>query len=288
MGYSGWVHLDYAIPIGHSLGGELYWDEEEDWDNTTHGDFWSSLDSGVVDAVLEGNIVKLGSSFSVDLDNDGVEEAVDYTGSSMIENYYEGKVTLSINGGGTDFTGDYFESDVYGVSLDGENIILIVYDMGPSDDPVSEFLGYSSDELFNLGTIYDWPGDMQVSDGVIYCKERCVVVDTAAIDVCYELHNGSLRRIDQDYYTINNYEWGSMYGQDEYYAHLVYPLYVYEEPDYNSDAYEIDPQNVRFALTDGYAWAYVDCEDGTGGWFDFSSISYEEKAELFGGLRFAD
>lgn len=240
-----------------------------------------------VSRMLKGEFVSLGSSFSLDLDQDGTAENIQMSVQSS-GNGAQDSYNLQAGAAGITNNGENTENNLYGVSLDGKNILLIVYENGPSDDPKCTFYKYKGSSLSNLGQILSWPENMKVENGEIHTKVRCNIMGTEAMEASWKMdQSGNLTMIPQDYY---NYSRDFTYPgtPDDYVVTLKQELSVYAEMNTDSEEIWLEPQMVAFPYTDGEDWVYVQGEDGNGGWLEVGDWDYQVKSEVFEGLFFAD
>lgn len=231
--------------------------------------------------MLAGEFVKLGKNIELDLNGDGQTESVEL---SLYESDGNGYNCYDLWVNNEEQSGEWENvKDLYGVSLDGETITLIVYAAGPSDDPVSIFYIYNTAGLHKAGEIYDWPKNMTVDDdGAIQGGERCNAMDTARINKSWTLEGNTLSEDVPPYYDMYNFM-----AQTEYYAYLRTPLEVHENMDFNSSVSILQPQNVKFPYTDAVSWVYVQGESGEGGWVNTCDWTYETRGYYFDGLLMA-
>lgn len=257
------------------------WEEEEP----------ETISDEDIEAILDGEVVELGSNISLDLDADGVDEEI----SIMVDEEYENngmvygrEYWIEIDGEEVATgTGYIIFGTLYGVSLDGEHIDLIVYDNGPSDDPVSTFLRYEDGELKNIGEIDSFVKNLYVDDGILYGQVRCRVIQTQNRYAKWELNEyEELEEIEEDVYELIDVL-SDTYGLEE-------DIWVADDID-GDEEYLMTPGNVHIPYTDGEEWVYIEYADDIpddaeteGGWFRTADISYEDLLNTFSGLFMAD
>ena len=241
----------------------------------------------IMQSMRAGNIEYLGTWFYLDVDEDGVNENVSFLACGS-QPYYQGMnhcvdCTIFVEEGRIDQKGDTIYCGLYGVSLDGEHIWLIVADDGPSDDPVCTFYSYENKTLKQVGKINDSINNISVTgDGLIYGRISCRIWDTALIDVCWRLgDDGLISMIPQEYYQMGHY------GND-YHVTLTIPITIYEEKNEQSSEIVMQPQKIEVPYTDAEKWVYLKGEDGTAGWFCTESMDFTERMKVFQGLFIAD
>lgn len=261
------------------------------WSWTVEKDIASEISEKDIEAMLDGQVIELGSNFSLDLDADGIKEEISYTVYGETSNgwtTYTGEYQLGINGdewvSGKGLT---IYTSIYGMSLDGEKIILVVYDNGPSDDPYSKFFSYENGKLSCIGEIMACVSDMYVYDNIIYGQIRCRVVQTQNREARWELNeNGKLEEIDDGIYKLIDFGSG-IYGLEE-------PVYVADEID-GEQFYLMTPGQISILYTDAKDWVYIQytnrIPEGAeieGGWLDTSYMEYQDLNRVFSGLTWAD
>ncbi len=170
-------------------------------------------------------------------------------------------------------------------SPDGQQILLAVYDDGPSNDPTTAFYKYDDTGVHPAGMLYDNLQDASITeDGFIKCTFRADMLQTEWA-WGYYYWNGSeiVRREDEIYYFIDDSKW-----REEVPLMLLKEISVYEERSENSKAITMKPQKVRNAASDQLEWIFLEAEDGSKGWFNIKQILPLERYELFDGLNMAD
>ncbi len=163
-------------------------------------------------------------------------------------------------------------------SPDGKQILLAVYDDGPSGDPLTSFLGDSDNALKKVGEI---PADLRNAvrtegipaglrdvaidkNGVICCAFRGDMIQTDFAWGYYHWNGAEIvRRADEVYYYTEDPDWKNA----EYCLRLTKEITVYTERSADSDATLMKPQRVRTVATDLKEWVLLEAYDGTRGWF---------------------
>ena len=241
-----------------------------------------------VSKIKQGEGAFLGKNVSLDLNQDGTEETLAVSVDWDTELYATDQYTLQVGDCVYSDFGENTQEAVYGISMDGNEILPVIYQSGPSEDPVSTIFRYDGNSLSMIGQICTWPENMKIEDGVLHTKIRCNTMGTMAIETSWILdENGQLSMLKQD-----AYEYGKDFtypGEpDDFFAYLKQTITVYSEKDEMSTATEMEPQYVNFPYTDGENWTYVQGESGQGGWLYLNEPYYEQRVALFDGLFFAD
>ena len=88
------------------------------------------------------------------------------------------------------------------LNLDGKNLYLVVYDYGPSDDPLCTFFQYRNGSIATAGQIDCYPGGMTVNDGVIDATRVCKIFSTFVYNIKWKADgNGDLYTVPEDWYS---------------------------------------------------------------------------------------
>lgn len=148
----------------------------------------------------------------IDLDNDGKEEKVSY----KIQNYLnsdERYSSIVINDNEHRMENFNPTPNLYITKLDikKDGYTFLVGDEGASNDYTTQFFSYEKGNLIELGKIggiYD-ENDLGVNlsingDGTVKTKERADILQTWFYDATYELNDGKLELIDQEFYDVNH------------------------------------------------------------------------------------
>lgn len=187
---------------------------------------------------------------------------------------------------------DIMDPVLMAYSPDGENILLAVYDDGPSGDPLTSFFRYDESGLHQAGSI---PGDLRNEtiddERVIHCSFRGDMIQTQWAWGHY-YWNGSeiVRREDEVYYYLDDSEWRK---REELPLVLLQEITVYEERSENSTAIIMSPQEIQCVASDMKQWVLLEAEDGTKGWirvvrFKIPSLDDKGVSEVFEGLNMVD
>ncbi len=187
--------------------------------------------------------------------------------------------------------GDRLYSEVMAYSPNGNDILLAVYDDGPSNDPETSFFRYDGTGLYPAGSIPADIRDVTFEDGMIKCTFRVDMMQTEWA-WGYYYWNGSeiVRREDDIYYMVDDSSWRE---QAEMPLLLLREITVFAERSEESEEITLKPQKVRNVATDNSEWILLEGEDGTRGWIRIEGFGNfpSEKAdcfELFENLNMAD
>lgn len=179
---------------------------------------------------------------------------------------------------------EHLANILWAVSLDGHNILLVLYEDGPSADPYTQFYGYKNNgKIVDAGGFEDDIRLCEISpDGIIISGIRKEIVQTDWITVRWQLdQNGMLTEIQQDVYDFRNRNWVGLY--DELPLHPAVG---------NAETFTVSPQMVRFLQTSSdWNWILLETEDGQQGWVHLENFEVVELGknvmDVFDGLYMA-
>ena len=118
----------------------------------------TAIDDAAAKKMLNGEIVELGPDYMLDLNQDGNEDGLHIT---VTKTEYQDTYTLTVGSESLTNKGENVKEDLYGVSLNGKDILVMVYEYGPSDDPLTTFFRYDGNTLKNIGQIATYPENMK-------------------------------------------------------------------------------------------------------------------------------
>lgn len=252
---------------------------------TKTSDGHTIIDDASVEKMLNGEIVELGYDCMLDLNQDGKKDWVHLTRITLEgSNSY----TLTVNAESRSDMGDNIEEDLYGVSLDGKNILVMMYDYGPSDDPLTTFFRYDGNTLRNIGNIASWPENMKIENGEIKTKTRCDIMSTAAIQTNWTINDAGFLEMIPQYVYEYSLDFTYPGKEDDYFAYLKGNISVYSDMNEDSEEAVMTPQKVCFPYTDSENWVYVQGETGQGGWLSLADWDYTDRSDAFDNLQYYD
>lgn len=176
---------------------------------------------------------------------------------------------LQIGGADLEAFGENLANILWAVSLDGREILLVLYEDGPSADPYTHFYRYQNGQILEIGGFEE---DIRLcelsSDGIITGGIRKEIVQTDWITMRWQIgQDGMLAEIPQEVYDFRNRNWVELY--DELPLHPAVG---------DSATFTAAPQMVRFLQTSAdWNWILVETEDGQQGWVH---LEYFEVVEL--------
>lgn len=196
----------------------------------------------------------------LDMDGDGrAEEIILEPSDNPIDDTHPLRgYRLQVGGGVIEQSGYNPANILWAVSLDGREILLVLYDDGPSADPESFFYRYQDGQISEAGRFDEDIRLCEISPaGIITGGLRREIVQTDWITVQWRMNeNGLLEEIPQEVYDFRNGNWVAL--------NEALPLHPERE---SAQTFLIEPQLVRFLQTsaDGH-WVLVEAEDGRQGW----------------------
>ena len=234
----------------------------------------------------------------LDLDGDGEKEVLylEALGEFMNDdgwgswNRIDSDYRVRVNDKYCQNYGDNVDPVLMAFSPDGRQILLAIYDDGPSADPETVFFRYDGTGVFPAGSM---PADLRLAT----IDENRVIKSTFRADKIqtewawgYYIWNGSeiVRREDDIYYFRDDSDW-----REEYEVPLVLKkeITVYTERSEDSEAITMKPQKVRNVATDDKEWILLEAEDGTKGWIRVVQFYFPSEDckcdELFEGVNMA-
>ena len=218
--------------------------------------------------------VQIENGATLDLDGDGTDEPIAF--AEERDEYGDGKFTLTV--------GSSTVSQENCISLGGElyafslthpgsdtpwGTLLMPFEYGPSDDPVSYCYLYTDGTLYSIGTIEALPTSMNLNGELIETTVRCDILGTWGRAAAYKIAYG---------YSMNGEEYVSTYAICEI-PRDIYPMGLIAETkiDLPLQASRTDDtvsgtiaagEKIVFAATDNLHWVYATSLDGTvSGWF---------------------
>lgn len=212
----------------------------------------------------------LGSTVTADLDGNEDMDAVFY---DCREDEETGTVLVSFTINGTDFSSKLQEScflsagatdsisDMcyYIADLDtsDEFCEIAILDHGDSDDLATHFFRYDRGNLSYLGCIPDLFGQTCSAngDGTLNADIPLNILETVRIPVSYQLNDGQLKLVKQDWYSIDEEAIPEDYRNHD----ILEDVIVYTENDLHSDTVTLTPQDgpVSFPATDNEHWVVL-------------------------------
>ena len=232
----------------------------------------------------------------LDLDGDGISEKIsihpaepvkgysleEYTeyvnmGLSEMNCYDLRDAVLEVNGQTTEIYTENMSNSIFAFSPDGEQILIALYEDGPSADPLTRLYHYENGKLVETGQIKQDIRRIQISHGQMQVHEPYNVMTIDSIErIYYVTKNGHLQEVPQEEY------WLSGYAEVE----LLQDMTLYRTP--NGETFILPAgSKVRMTKLDATQnWICLQTEDNTQGWFRLEAgINYDD---YFGGLNHAD
>lgn len=224
----------------------------------------------------------------LDMDQDGNTEKIvlsPYDNNSASGYTILDHFKLTIGDAVLEGYGENICNDIWAISLDGESLLLVLYEDGPSGDPYTTFYRYQDGKIEEAGSFgEDIRACVIGTDGAISGSIRCDIMQTNRIHVKWQQNaEGNIEQIPQDIYEFT-------YVFD---VELKTDLPVYKEPG-SRESFTITPQTVRLVqLTSDYGWVQLETLNGERGWFKVEGIGTvtdldKDATSVFDGLQFYD
>ncbi|MGN1148600.1 MAG: M56 family metallopeptidase [Lachnospiraceae bacterium] len=224
----------------------------------------------------------------LDMDQDGNTEKIvlcPYDNNSASGYTILDHFKLTIGDAVLEGYGENICNDIWAISLDGESLLLVLYEDGPSGDPYTTFYRYQDGKIEEAGSFGD---DIRAcvigTDGVISGSIRCDIMQTNRIYVKWQQNaEGNIEQMPQDIY-----EFAYVFDVE-----LKTDLPVYKEPG-SRESFTITPQTVRLVqVTSDYGWVQLETLNGEKGWFKVEGIGTvtdldKDATSVFDGLQFYD
>lgn len=190
---------------------------------------------------------------------------------------------LQIGSADLEAFGENLANTLWAVSLDDSEILLVLYEDGPSADPYTHFYRYRDGQILEIG---GFEADIRrcgiSSDGVITGRIRKEIVQTDWITVRWRIgEHGMLEEIPQEVYDFLSRNWVELY--DELPLHPAVG---------DSETFTVAPQMVQFLQTSAdWNWVLLETEDGQQGWVHLENFEVVELRknvmDVFDGLYMA-
>lgn len=236
----------------------------------------------------------------IDIDSDGKKDRIKLEGmyekdqqiddASEKNTEYMTSYNLYIDGAKFEKYGDYVEPRVAGFSPDGENILLGIFDRGPSEDPHVVVYSYKDNSVVEVGMLTGTLEDIKINkDGTVNDKETVGLLEVHTANVKRKWNGDELVRCDEEDYELIPHE----VDGKEVTVTLKKEIKVYNDKDLNSKSTKMKPQKVKFTKTDLKKWVYIEAKDGTKGWLDadvltIPSLKNVPSSTIFDGLTIYD
>lgn len=177
-------------------------------------------------------------------------------------------------------------------SPDGKQILLAVYDDGPSYDPETFFFRCDDTGVYPAGSIPCDLRSVEIDDNrVIHGTFRGDMIQTQYAEAEYYWNgSGIVRREEEIYYYLDDSEWRKSIDLP---LQLLLEITVYEERSESSKAVLMEPQEIQCVASDMKGWVLLEAKDGTKGWirvekFKIPSLDNKTVYEVFDGLNMVD
>ena len=172
-------------------------------------------------------------------------------------------------GDGVDVVGYRYGANLtnylHAVSLDGREILIVLYEEGPSDDPLSAFMRYENGMPTEIGTVGDFVGSDSIDENgdIIAIENEFIIESSGYLEYVYRLNaEYRLEFVEQEFYTV----WRNF--REEKPLVLLTELPVHEKPDGEISGH-LEPGAVKYTLAclgeEGECdWIYMEGEKAAG------------------------
>ena len=181
---------------------------------------------------------------------------------------------------------------VMAYSPDGEQILLALYDDGPSGDPETFFFRCDDTGVYPAGNIPCDLSNMEIDNNrVMHGTFRGDMIQTQFATAEYYWNgNEIVRKEEEIYYYLDDSKWRESIDLP---LQLLLEITVYEERSESSEAVVMKPQEIQCVASDMKEWVLLEAKDGTKGWikveqFTIPSLDNKTVYEVFDGLNMVD
>lgn len=162
---------------------------------------------------------------------------------------------------------------LYAVSLDGREILIMLYEEGPSDDPESVFFRYEGGTPTEIGMVGSSVGSGSISEnGDICIGERWDIIESGYLEFTYRLNaEYRLERVEGETHEVLRSYW------EEYPLVLLTKLPIHESPG-GAVTGQLEPGEVKYTLAylgkEGESdWIYME-GDNAAGWVEVAPYGH--------------
>ena len=265
----------------------------------------TQLPENAEERILAGEIICMEVSMEnntagrLDVDGDGEKEVLylDAVGNAFNEEgwrigFLDEKYRLRVD---EQYYQDYcklMEPMVMAYSPDGEQILLALFENGPSDDPETFFFRCDDNGVYPAGSIPKDLRNVTIDENrVIHGSFRGDMIQTQYAEADYYWNgNEIVRREEEIYYYLDDSKWRESIDLP---LQLLLEVTVYEERSESSKAVVMKPQEIQCVASDMKEWVLLEAKDGTRGWirvakFRIPSLDNKDVREVFYGLNMVD
>lgn len=222
-----------------------------------------------------------GKSFKIDLNNDGIKEEIVMEYEAKEEDYLS-VCTVKVNGEIQIESEGIWADQLWVVDIDETDDYkeLVIYDYGPSSDPVDSYYYYNGEELVFMGAVTGHINDEwnsvrnYIEEGILHAVIRNDILGTRWYNWDYQLNSDHiLKEVPSDFIEVNI---PIMATED---------INVYTSNNLSSKKVNHKAGTAFKAIgTDINEWIQVELEDGQKGWVN----AQEYPSYQFAGLFFYD
>lgn len=203
----------------------------------------------------------------LDMDGDGDSEKIFLKMYEKEEDVRVGNYRLQIDDASLEASGENMEQTLWALSLDGEEIFLVMYEDGPNEDTHTVLYKYSDGKVFEAGSMEADLRNCEIHEGMISGAIRKEVIQTDWIWVSWmEDESGMLEEVPQEVYgfvSLNKID-------------LLEQLPLHMEMG-SQDTFEIEPQKVTaLEISADGEWVLLETADGRQGWVHIENFEVVE------------
>lgn len=207
-------------------------------------------------------VYKANRPFKLDLNGDGKAEQIKYFCKSLDDESDYNKMTLMIDGKKVRTAEGFFAPQIWSVDINPKDSYkeLVIYDMGPSSDPVDYFFTYNQGKGIFMGAVEGHINDSwarnYISDGILHALERNDDAGTDRYNCNYILNaQHKLQKVNTPYYEMHKP------------AFLNTSIMVYEKQDLSSQGQICqEATGVIILAIDHTGWYKLQLPSGEIGW----------------------
>lgn len=213
--------------------------------------------------------VPVGETITMDLNGDGKPEQITSKGTQAqdwgMTNKVYNQIEFSVGDQTLSLESAEWDSFLYIVDIDKDDNYkeIVVYDYGPSNDPVDYYYYYNGNKIEFMGSVQGHINENNdIEDGVLHAKIRNDILDTHYYDLDYHLDdNHHLVAEPRAYYEVNIP------------MRTVESMILYTEPGSGDVCNDIQKNEMLTAYkVDFNDYVYVTLENGKKGWIDGETI----------------
>lgn len=242
------------------------------WEKADRNAWQHSLEKGFNDCYQ----FNANQTFTMDLNNDGIQEEISCK-NIMQDEDYASSASIEINGKVQDTLEGNFQPNIWVVDVDPNDDYkeLVIYDQGPSGDPVDTYYYYDGQKLVKMGSVEGHLNDDDyIENKTLHAVKRFDILGTT--------------RYRWDYELTEDHTWKEVpctWMDAKIPIIAQQPINIYSDANIESSKRSFKAGTSFETIgTDLEEWIQVKLEDGSRGWINI----IEYPTYQLGGLFFAD